>query len=420
MIEGCIESIAFGGEGVLRHEGMVIFVPFTAPGDHVRIEITEKKKNFARGRLLNILRPGPGRTQPCCKHFGTCGGCQFQHLSYATQLEIKQKFLQDALKRIGKIEVEVPPLIPAQSNWHYRRHIRLSLNPSKGYFQAAYAHLNTVEECPIFTENKAFFPALESTLVSLSSAGIERGSVRILKKHSQFQLIFECIPQLPKQSKSWAESVIRRIPEIAGIGFFSPRDEALIGDLSCEIEELGLKVRYSPRGFVQNHPEMATHLYQAILAAIPSTAGTIADFYCGIGITSLLLAKTGRRVIGIEMAADTIAAAKKNAEINQVHTIEFVEGKAESIAKNVFESNPIDAVLCNPPRTGMDPLLTDLLIEKRPQTLLYVSCMPATLSRDLSKLQQGGYEMERIQAFDMFPQTTHLETLAIMRDCLRN
>ena len=161
---------------------------------------------------------------------------------------------------------------------------------------------------------------------------------------------------------------------------------------------------------MQNHPEQSENLYQAIADALPHTAKKILDLYCGIGLTSLLFARNGKKVIGVESHPETIALAQENATRNKL-SIQFLEGKAETLGAQLLKKEHPDLVLCNPPRTGLDPALVQALVEEKPPHLLYVSCMPGTLARDLQKLTAGGYHIERVQGFDMFPQTTHVETL---------
>ena len=190
----------------------------------------------------------------------------------------------------------------------------------------------------------------------------------------------------------------------------SPSEQKHWGDVHCQTELLGLKARFSPLGFVQNHPEQSENLYQAIADALPTTTKKILDLYCGIGLTSLLFARAGKEVTGVESRPETIALAQENPARNKL-PIQFLEGKAEILGAQLLKKEHPDLVLCNPPRTGLDPALVQALLEEKPSHLLYVSCMPATLARDLQKLTAGGYHIDKIQGFDMFPQTTHVETL---------
>jgi 23S rRNA (uracil1939-C5)-methyltransferase len=419
MIKGTVESIAFGGSGVLRDEGHVVFVPFTAPGDQVEVEIVSKKKNFANGKLLRLIKPATSRTEPKCLYFGECGGCQLQHINYPAQIEAKRAFILDALKRIGKIEVKDLTVVPAVEQWHYRRHVRLSLRNSGNGFKAGYVgadptHFSTVAKCPIFLPSEdSLLGTLEPFLSSLSNEGIEESSLRLIKtKVGKFLLAFQFSPSLP-QNYAIAKEALEKNPSWQGIVMQSHREKKHWGDLSCEIETLGLKIRFSPFGFVQNHPEQSENLYRAILNSIEPAAAKILDLYCGVGVTSLLFAKEKKKVIGVETHSETIKLAKENASLNKIDSVQFREGKAESLGVELLKKERPDAVLVNPPRTGLDPVLLQALCTEKPRCILYVSCMPSTLARDLAKLVEAGYKIDHIQAFDMFPQTTHVETLVV-------
>ncbi|MES2123002.1 MAG: class I SAM-dependent RNA methyltransferase [Chlamydiota bacterium] len=418
MITGTIETLAFGGEGILRDNGLVIFVPFTAPGDRVTLEIVSQKKSFAKGRLVSIQTPSPLRTEPPCPYFGTCGGCQLQHLNYTAQVEAKKRFITDALQRIGKISPPDFTVTPAHTQWDYRRHIRLHLKKepqgfSFGYYALDNNTLLPVNQCPIFLNTcSSLFSELKEWLKDLPNAGIESGHMRVIKTHSgKFLLAFDFMPQLPDYPLAKAS-----LPSLCqGVLFRSPQGHQHFGNLECTIEILGIKAEFSPFGFVQNHPEQNEKLYSAILKAIPENTKKFLDLYCGIGLISLLTAKKGIPAIGIESHPETIALAKKNAQANAVESARFITGKVEREGMRCLREEKPDTVLCNPPRTGLDLAVIEALIEEKPTTVLYVSCMPSTLARDLQKLIQGGYRLIQIEAFDMFPQTTHVETLAILR-----
>lgn len=414
MINGTIDTIAFGGSGILRHDGLVIFVPFTAPQDLATVTITHQKKNFAEGKLLRLLEPSPLRTTPNCSHFGTCGGCQLQHLSYPAQLEAKRTFILDSLNRIGKIPLDTLTVHPANAQWHYRRHIRLTLKNQAGGFSAGYLGTNPTEfvpisECPIFhSPETPLLRTLHPLLSTLSNQNINEATLRIIKTpEDRFLLVFHTSPDLP-HNHTHAQKVLENNPLLKGILFHSPKKNLQYGEVTCTATTLGIKAKFSPFGFVQNHPEQSEKLYQALLDNLPPTR-TLLDLYCGIGITSLLFARQNIQVTGVESHSETLALAKENARLNNL-SVHFHEGKAETIAPALLKELRPDTVLCNPPRTGLDPKLLTALTTEKPSCIFYVSCMPSTLARDLKELLQAGYKITHIEAFDMFPQTTHVET----------
>lgn len=417
MINGTIETIAFGGEGILRDQGHVIFVPFTAPGDQATVEIVSQKKQFAKGKLLSLNTPSPLRTTPSCPYFGTCGGCQLQHLNYTAQVDVKKRFIVDALERIGKISHPDFSVTPATKQWAYRRHIRLHLKKESNGFSAGYYALDNrthipIQQCPIFTDpDSKLFSHIKEFLKGLPNNGIEEAHLRIIKTPAnQYLLAFDFAPHFPDSL------VLNKLPpQCIGAIVRSPTQQKEFGKVKCFIEIHGIKAQFSPFGFVQNHPEQNEKLYSAILKAIPENATHLLDLYCGIGLISLLCAKQNIRTTGVESHPETIALARVNAETNGSPSARFICGKVEKEGIRCLREEKPDVVLCNPPRAGIDETILEALIEHKPHTLIYVSCMPGTLARDLSKLIQGGYRLEQIEAFDMFPQTTHVETVALLR-----
>lgn len=411
MIDGEIEAIAFGGSGVMRHEGLVIFVPFSAPQDRVQVKITQQKKNHALGEIVKIEKPSPLRREPLCPLFRRCGGCQLQHLTYAAQLEAKQHFIESALARIGKISCEVAPVVPASEQWHYRRHIRLNLRKKGKGFEAGYIGCDghsflTVSHCPIFQQiGDTRLEALQKFLSELSSEGIEQGSLRLFKtEHNKWLLAFSFSPTLPSNraeviSEPWSDITMQ-----------APGKKESFGNSETSFWTAGLQIHYTPYGFVQNHPEQSEKLYQAILEKSSPKTSRLLDLYCGIGISSLLFAKAGKQVVGIESNPASVKLAEKNRDINGITGVRFVTAKAEEAIKQELQNFKPETILVNPPRTGLAPSLLEELLRSNAEEILYVSCMPATLARDLKALQ-ARYTLTACQPFDMFPQTTHVETL---------
>ena len=417
---GEIESIAFGGNGILKHNGRVVFVPFTAPQDQIAITLKQEKKQYAFGSLEKLKSPGPERTRPLCIHFGECGGCQFQHLSYPAQLRIKRSFIVDALERIGKLSVEVPPVLAASHPWNYRCHITLRLNPMGSGFQAGYTHCDNqsfvpISSCPLFNSpQEQILSQIQDIVGHLSNAKVKQASLRVIKLKGNYLLAFTFFPHLPRNI-SFLDTIPKDYPIFPSLFAKSPQKQLCFGTAECITESLGITSFFSPYGFLQNYPEQRDAIYQTILSDLPQNAKKVLDLYCGIGITSLLLAKQGKTVIGIESNAESIATAKRNAQLNHLPQVLFYHDKVESKAPSLLASFNPDALLCNPPRQGLHPTLLDILIKKPVPYLQYLSCMPPTLARDLKSLKSAGYILEKVQGFDMFPQTTHVETLVLLR-----
>lgn len=401
-----IETLAFGGNGVVRDQnGLVIFVPFSAPDDLVSLSIKKQKKNYATGRIETLHTAGPARVAPRCPLFTQCGGCQFQHLHYEQQLLSKKQFIEDALKRIAFLEIDIPPVVPSPSPWAYRKHIRLNLQiKEQGGFEAGYIaeHFLPVSECLLFhEEGDPLLSTLQDHLGKLSHKGIKEGSLRIFKTEEKPLLAFSFFPYLPENRRAIFEN------SPFAVVMQSPRQKEEFGKVNTRFKIEGLEFVYSPYSFLQNNLEQSAHLYRSLLSLTSSS--TFLDLYCGIGISSLLFAKQGKTVYGIESSKNAIALAKQNAAQNGLSSsVEFLCAPIEACDLKHYQAS---CVLVNPPRTGLTSAALLKLLELLPQEILYVSCMPPILARDLKVFLNSGYRLEYIQAFDMFPQTTHVETV---------
>lgn len=415
IITGEVSGMAFGGQGIVRHQGLVVFVPFAAPGELIRFRITKKKSSFAHAELLEVLSPSPQRVIPKCPYFGHCGGCQLQHLENSVQLEYKRQSIEDTLKRIGRLSINVPPVIASQSQWAYRRHISMHIKPVGNTFEMGYIatdnrSLIPVTQCPIFTEESdPIIHHLREKLSHLQNGSTSNEGKAVIFKnrdhryliHLQFQSLPSNYSILKDIPSSWSGLVLSASAKI--ISFGNPYGE-------MEIE--GLNIKFSSEVFLQNHPEQSLNIYRHICRLAETVqASQILDLYCGIGISSLLLAKQGREVHGIESNPHAIQLAKENALQNKIDKVIFQCGQVEHLLKKIKIP---EFVIVNPPRTGLDPHVCACFASNRPQDLIYISCMPSTLARDLKQLSKH-YELVSCQGYDMFPQTAHVETVVHLR-----
>lgn len=364
--EVLIERLAFGGEGVGRIHGKVVFVPWTAPGDRAKIRITENGDRFDRGELLEILEPSPDRTTPRCSVFGKCGGCQWQHLKYEAQLLQKESILRETLKRIGKItSPPLLPILPAPDPWQYRNRIQLHRGQAGeiGFFAARSRSIVSFDQCEIAD------PALNE-------------KVRELRKSPNGQQdSFELV--------SNGEKVLKR------------------------------GIDPSERIFSQANPQMNPLLLETVLTfsfspAEPAFARrwAVVDLFSGSGNFSFPLAERAGRVIAVEESRPSVQEAENNARRKGIQNIEFICGSAEWGLKTVYRKKlPVDLLVLDPPRGGAKEIL-DLIGLIRPRFLVYVSCDPSTLARDLEFLLRRHFDLDRIQPLDMFPQTYHIESVA--------
>ncbi|MCB1072111.1 MAG: class I SAM-dependent RNA methyltransferase [Chlamydiia bacterium] len=373
-----IEKIVFGGSGLTRIDGCVTFVPFSAPGDEVTLQITQKKKHYQTAEIKALDKKGPERVSPKCPHYESCGGCHLQHLSYKGQLEAKQSFIQEALF------IDEVPITPSPQEWNYRSHIRLNLAKEGEGFKMGYIGLDNrsfIEPtvCPLFSEDPTFFSLVKEALLTLPNQGIKSASFRIFKVEGKIYLAFSTFPNLPK--------TLIKFPFSEGTAYKSPGKEKLLG-----------KFPFAPYGFMQSNAPVTKKIHETLIEWVGSHPKKILDLYCGAGATSLLLAQKGHEVVGVEANRFLLPSSNE---------VKFICSKVETALPKLLKTFTPDLIIVNPPRTGLSKEIPPLL---KAETLLYLSCMPSTLARDIQRLNSR-YSLENVHAFDMFPQTTHVETL---------
>jgi len=421
IIEGEVEAIAFGGDGILRYRGIVVFIPFTAVGDRVVCKITTVKSSFAKGVLVELRHASKYRTNPPCPYFGTCGGCQLQHLLPEAQLKYKLTAVKDALQRIGHLSIPEFSIIPATENWAYRRHITLHLRPGKEGFEAGYIgqdnhSLVVVDTCPIFNERgHPILKIVQDFAARISNPLQQEGRLTILKNHrDQFILSFQFGAKFKIPLKTFQAS-LQHEPLLAGILAETPEEMVSLGDPFCEEKIGGLSFRFSPESFIQNHPEQSLNIYRQICRlAGQSTHGDIVDLYCGFGIASLLLGRQSLSVTGIEVNRDAVRFAQENAARNHMKHVHFICGDVERIFPKMDVAHQDHFMVVNPPRQGLTKKAVDAILNSSAESIVYISCMPATLARDLNLLKEK-YHLVEGKVFDMFPQTAHVETLVYLK-----
>ncbi len=361
-----IEDIAFGGEGVARVEGLVVFVPFVLVGEKVVAKITEVKKAFARARLIEVVTPSPDRVRPECRYFGACGGCQYQHMAYAVQRTTKRKQVADLFERIGGFDPAVIcETLPCPAPYGYRNRIMIRSQWNKpeqklniGFVRHDCGLVEDIDECRIAE------PALSAMIADVRRNPPPRGGIKVAMR-------------LPP--KGW------EVP---------------------------------PDSFFQNN----FHLLPALVDTVRDRlrdAGTrhLVDIYCGVGFFGIELAADVESFAGVEYDQQAIRAARNNAASRGVTNGEFIQGKAEDSLAAMLDRFPggLTTALIDPPRKGCQPATLDALRASRPRQVLYISCHPATMARDLKRLCEGLYELRQVVPVDMFPQTQHVECVADLR-----
>ncbi|MDB6027709.1 MAG: methyltransferase, TrmA family [Verrucomicrobiales bacterium] len=362
-----IHDIAFGGEGVGRVNEFVVFVPFVLVGEEVEVEITEVKKNFARAKLCKVIKSSSERVEPQCPHFGACGGCQYQHMDYSAQLRFKHKQIADLFQRIGGFsQALVDPVVPCPNPYHYRNRIMVRSQWNK----------------PLQKLDIGFLRYDSRLVVDLHECKIAEPAL-----NEQIQLVRKNPPP-----KGGLKVVLRIMPE----GWEVPRDS-----------------------FFQNNFFLLPKLVEAVRNRFADSGNKfLIDAYCGVGFFSIEMADLAERFAGVEIDAMAIKSARKNATQRNITNGEYVMGDTTQLLPSLlqrFESSKTTVVL-DPPRTGCSPESLQLLRDVRPAQIIYVSCHPATLARDLNILcAEGVFELAKVVPLDMFPQTQHVECVADLR-----
>lgn len=400
LAEIAIDSIAAGGDGVGRVEGRVVFVPRAAPGDVARVRL-QAKGRFARGEVVELLRPSPDRVDPPCPHYTRdhCGGCQLQHLSYEAQLASKGRIVVDTLARIGRRSVTLGEIRPSAPPWRYRRKLTLALRWSRGAGWIAGLHpydapddVFALGDCPITDERVvAIWRAIMAQAALFPRVPRLRGAVRLLDDGASFVL---------EGGRQWGHgrALLDAVPELRAIWWAAEDSRPRLVAQRDERATTGAS-------FAQVNVAVGAALHDHVVARVEAYApATVVDAYAGNGDTAVRFAQAGARVTAIEVDRDAadFAATRLTAPSRSVH------GRVED---HLGASLPADVVVINPPRSGVDVRVTDALQQAMPapRAVIYVSCDPATLARDLARLSR--YRVASTIAFDMFPQTAHVETV---------
>ncbi len=426
------------GEGIGKINDFTVFIPRAVTGDVVEVRIVKVKKSFGYGKLVKLITPSPFRAKPICEVADTCGGCQLQHLTYQAQLDWKTKKVKDCLNRIGGLkEIEVLPTLGMEDPFHYRNKAqypirKINQKVQTGFFAPRSHQLIPIENCYIQNPKKeaimkAVLAFLEEHHISIYDEEKHTGLVRhlMIKTGYHTDEIMVCLV-INGQKLPHSEAFVEAIKAVAPVtsivlNHHLEKSNTILGDrctvLAGEetiIDHIGnLKFKISPLSFFQVNPEQTEVLYSKALEYAELTGNEIVwDAYCGIGSISLFLAQKAKKVYGVEIVPEAIENAKENAALNHITNAEFFTGKAEEVIPHMYEQGIVaDTIVVDPPRKGCDHKLLETLIKMAPNKIVYVSCDPATLARDLAYLVAEGYQVEKVQPVDMFPQTTHVETV---------
>lgn len=437
-VELSVESLTSEGDGVARFGGFVVFIPAAAPGDRICAQIAEVRKNYARARLVSVLEPSPHRTEPPCPYFGRCGGCTLQHLDYSFQLQQKKSFVGDAIQRIGGIrQAEISDTLGMASPFHYRNKVQFVASRFQGEFSAGLYALSShrvvsVENCPLQLElgNRVLKEAVRLIRALGWTAYDEksrRGSVRHLAlriSRSQEAVLVSVVSAERglKNLTGFAARLMEAVPQVRGVYLnYNPgrtnvvmgsNQELVAGNPYIEEEVAGMRYCISPLSFFQVNGEGAARLAETALQFAGGGGKTALDAFCGAGFFTMFLSKKFERIFGIEEVPDAVRDAGGNARLNGVGNAEFICGRVEeALPALTAQGRRFELALLDPPRKGAQESVLRTLADAAVEKILYVSCNPSTLARDLKILTALGYAVEGVRPVDMFPQTAHVETV---------
>lgn len=454
LIEGLeITAIAAEGNALGRHDNMVVFVPFAAPGDVVDVQLEKKKKNFAAGRIERLVKPSDMRVAPRCEHFTVCGGCRWQHLPYSYQLECKRQQVVDALERIAKVEIpEVRPTLPSENIWEYRNKMEYTFSNRRWltreqldsgetfddrdgagfHIPGAFDKVLDIKACHLQCDlgnrlrlfAKGYAKANGLSFYDLrANEGFVRNMMIRTASTGENMVVVQFGEDRPDDIKAFLGALAEAFPELTSVMYvvntkvndtLTDLDISLFAGTPYITERMGgLQFRVGPKSFYQTNSRQAERLYATALDLAGLTGDELVyDLYTGTGTIANFVAGHARKVIGIEYVEDAVADARINSQINGVENTEFFAGDMKDVltAEFIEAHGRPDVMIVDPPRAGMHQSVVDTILAAEPGRIVYVSCNPASQARDLALLDTK-YRVEVVQPVDMFPHTAHVENV---------
>lgn len=428
------------GQGVAKIDGFPVFVPGGLPGEYAQIKILNVKKNYGYGKLIEIKEKSPYRVEIPKEDMHKYGGCQLHHMSYEGQLQFKQNLVEQTLTRIGKLQdVNIHPIIGMEQPFHYRNKAQVPVGERNGrlitgFYKPRTHEIIDTDESVIHME--AINDAIKIVKEICSELGVtaynEEAHTGVLRhimarfgrKTDELMIVLITRTEKLPHREEIVGKIVAALPNVKSIvhNVNPKRTNVILGEKTQVLwgqdviyDYIGnVKFAISPRSFYQVNPVQTQVLYDKALAYTGLTGEEIViDAYCGIGTISLFLAQQAKKVYGVEVVSDAINDAKKNADLNGITNVEFTVGEAEVVIPNwAKEGIHADVIVVDPPRKGCDAALLKTIIEMKPKRVVYVSCNPATLARDLGILEADDYQTVEVQPVDMFPMTMHVECVS--------
>jgi 23S rRNA (uracil1939-C5)-methyltransferase len=444
-----VEDLALGGKALARVEGRVVFADRGLPGDRIEARITRVKRGWAEARRTVLVEPAPGRVAARCPHVDVCGGCRMQELPYPDQLALKERQVRETLQHLGGIAApDVRPIVAAPEPFHYRNKMEFSFHPGDGgapvlglHHRGAFDRVFAVEDCVL--PSRLTMDVVRLTQRAARERGwrayhpaLHEGVARYLTVR-HLPITAECGVHLVAARddlpgvEAWARDVAALSSDVKTVTVlvndsranvaFGGRERVLVGTGTLRERLLGLEFEASANAFLQTNSRQAEALYAAALAAAALEGReTVLDLYCGTGTLTLLFARACREAIGVESVADAVASARGNAARNGVANVRFEEGESRAVLRQWARGERAgaprpDVVVVDPPRAGLHPRVVFRVAELAPARIVYVSCNPATLARDLRDFAAHGWALDHVTPLDMFPHTPHIECVAQLR-----
>lgn len=439
--EHIVEIIDFGsnGEGIAKPEGYTVFVPSAVKGDIAKILIVKENKNFGYGKLLEVIKPSPLRTKAQCSVFPKCGGCSMQSVSYEAQLRYKENKVLEALRRIGGFkDASISSVTGSKPFYNYRNKAQFPVTPTKeglcsGFYAPNSHRVIPVDFCALQDERSNALSSLVTAWANENKISgydektgkglLRRICVRCGKDEAVLVLVTKkALPHTDKLIEkikaefSYVKGIVQNFNSSPSNNIYGDKDEVLFGVpyIFDYIGDIKYKIHY--KSFYQVNPYTTKLLYEKALSLTGcNKEKTVFDLYCGSGTISLFLAKKAKQVIGIEIVEDAVKNAKENAVLNNIDNALFYCGEAEMVAPRLIkEGTKADCVVLDPPRKGCDETLLHAIGDMLPSRIVYVSCDCATMARDAKRLSEYGYTLTEVHVFDQFPQTCHVESVALL------
>lgn len=435
IVEIVITGMTDDGDGVGRVDNLAVFVPYTIVGETVRAVIVKVLKRYAYGKLLEVVRPSEHRIKAECEYFYQCGGCSLWHMSYESECEYKRNKVEDCLRRIGGIDVEVSETVKADSVYGYRNKNQFPVTPDGIGMYARRSHrLIKTEGCLIAapfckTVTETVGKWMKDFGVTAYDEKTGAGTVRNVYTRSGDKGILVCIVTSGKKlphSAELTDALLDTVLDIAGIvqninpkktnTILGNKTKTIYGDGVLEDGIGDVRFKISPLSFYQVNKEQTLKLYGLVKEFLGLSGGeTVWDIYCGIGTIGQFIAKDAKRIVGVEIVPDAVDNAKENAGLNGIANADYYCGKAEELASGLLQKyGRPDAIILDPPRKGCDEQLLKTVCDSGAERVVYVSCKPSTLARDLRYLEDNGYKTVKAVPVDMFPRTAHVETVVLM------